>query len=436
MNLYPFGSNLQPNYDGDSLVDHILPSIDYQKAFVKIVSLAFCFLATYYLSIIILRNPHAKTKNRLRMELMKAQVESINPPIPFIGTQMKFMKSKDYFVNSEAVKTKFKNMSIAQRLEENAGYAAEQQTNEKPKGFAIVDNTPVPDAFLRCVSQPNQSKIEMEIPIHGEEQEIGGRKVGIASCQGMRPEMQDADIAQHLSFKVKGVEHAFEIFGIFDGHGKGGGRAAAFVKARLPQYLKNALESHNLEMLTEEGIFKAFEVCCQQLNHDYEDVGGTTATIAVLLNGQIWVVNVGDSRTILVNPEGKTIQASEDAKPNIPRYQETIERLGGFIEFGRVNGCLAPARAIGDKEIKGATGMQCVSPNPENTRFFLEDFKGGYLVLACDGLYDVATTNEVGQAITQMAESGESVETMSKRLVCQAIMNDSSDNVSVVVIQL
>jgi serine/threonine protein phosphatase PrpC len=256
-------------------------------------------------------------------------------------------------------------------------------------------------------------------------------QVGMASCQGARSTMEDAELAQHGTFKAGNKEHAFDVFGVFDGHG--GAEASAFVKENLMDYLANALQSHNPESLTDEGIFKAFKDCFEKISADYPGEDGTTATVAITLNGKVWVANVGDSRTILIDKEGQTTQASEDAKPNIARYKKKIEALGGFVTEGlgpaRINGVLAVGRAIGDKGVIG------VSASPKITAFPIEQFKGGHLVLACDGLYEVSTSNEVGAAVAKMAKDGESVENMSKRLVHQAIKNGSKDNVSAMVIK-
>ncbi|OGN58689.1 MAG: hypothetical protein A3C42_01330 [Chlamydiae bacterium RIFCSPHIGHO2_02_FULL_45_9] len=52
-----------------------------------------------------------------------------------------------------------------------------------------------------------------------------------------------------------------------------------------------------------------------------EPQSGTTATVAMILDGKLWTANVGDSRTILDNG----IQLSEDAKPTDTHYRKGIE---------------------------------------------------------------------------------------------------------------
>jgi protein phosphatase 1L len=318
-------------------------------------------------------------------------------------------------------------LSIPERLEKNRKFALDQQNQEKAKIFVITDG-PIPDTLT-----------PQDKPLNGKREQISNHKVGSASCEGIRPNMEDADLATEVTFTVNKTDFQAEVFGVFDGHG--GASASAFVQKNLAQYLKDALESNNQEALTEEGIFKALKACFKKLNEDYKDGAGTTATVAVILGNKLWVANVGDSRTILVKKDGSVTQASEDAKPEIERYKRKIESLGGFVEeraFGpqAVNGILAVARAIGDKALVGKTRKAVVSPDPKITNYALDDFKEGYLVLACDGLYDVATSNEVGKAIKEMADSGETEENMAKRLVQAAIVQGSTDNVSAMVIKL
>lgn len=334
-------------------------------------------------------------------------------------------KVKKLEVKEDEPITLKKGKAIEERLLKNRNYAQAQQIDQEAKGFELER-----ELFPKSISV----FLGCEGNIVGESKKISSiGDVGVASCQGWRDTMEDADIADEGSFKVKDKEYPFQIFGICDGHG--GSNASAFVKANFNIYLKEALEGNNQEKLTDEGIFKALRACFQKLDADYTGSDGTTATIAMILNGKIWVANVGDSRTILVK-DGQATQASEDAKPSIGRYKKKIEGLGGLVIGNLVNGILAVARAIGDKEIVGAEGECCVCPNPKTACYSLKDFKGGYLVLGCDGLYDIATTNEVGKAIQQMDEKRQSAEEMSRRLVFSAIKRGSRDNVSIVVVKL
>lgn len=312
--------------------------------------------------------------------------------------------------------------SISQRLEDNRKDAAEQQLQESDKGFSIAAGQ-VENEYDGSSIQVNQVMVNR-------------KPTGIASTQGLyRPTMEDADIATHASFRVDGEDCPFDLWGVFDGHG--GANASKFVKKNIVAYLKKELEASNSSKLTQQGIFSAIKKCFIALDQDYSGDDGTTATVAIRLAGQIFVANVGDSRTILVDKNGKAIQATEDAKPIMQKYSDKIRDLGGFVFWDRVNGELAVARAVGDKGIvSGKTGKCCVSPNPKITCYSEEEFADGYLVLACDGVTDVASTNEIGKGIYEMAQRNESVQEMSTKIVYHALKNGSKDNISAIVVKL
>ena len=323
--------------------------------------------------------------------------------------------------------------SIAARLEANRKDAERQQMHQFPTMRFTVDMD----------DPPTHVGINGKwMPIESDQLMLAGKEVGVASCQGRRNAMEDTEIAIETSFHVQDHLYSFHLFGVFDGHG--GANASHFVKGHISCYLKQAFEAHNRFTLTDEGIFKALKECCVALDRDFSGIGGTTATIAVILNDHIWIANVGDSRALLVQDEGVAIQATEDAKPEMDKYKRKVEQLGGEVTYAsdvngaiwRVNKILAVARAIGDKIILGKSGQCCISPKPKITRFPLKDFKGGYLALACDGLFDVASTNQVGQAIDKMAEEGNSVEKICQKLVYHAIQAGSRDNVTVMVVKL
>lgn len=73
-------------------------------------------------------------------------------------------------------------------------------------------------------------------------------------------------------------------------------------------------------------------------------------------------------------------------------------QAGGFIAEGRVNGSLNLSRALGDMEYKQArelsAGEQMVTALPEVRTLHLESGHE-FLLLACDGIWDVLTNQEV-----------------------------------------
>ena len=88
---------------------------------------------------------------------------------------------------------------------------------------------------------------------------------------------------------------------------------------------------------------------------------------------------------------------SEDHKPDNPGELSRIKRSGGFVEEGRVNGMLALSRALGDFEYKSNSQLQAkdqaVSAFPD-VRIEPIDSQTQFVLLACDGIWDVKTSQE------------------------------------------
>ena len=73
-----------------------------------------------------------------------------------------------------------------------------------------------------------------------------------------------------------------------------------------------------------------------------------------------------------------------------------VERGGGFVEEGRVNGIIAISRALGDWEYKNISFKpedNMVSGYPEVTIETLRP-DHDFIVLACDGIWDCMTSQE------------------------------------------
>lgn len=322
-----------------------------------------------------------------------------------------------------------RQQDIQQKLEKNRQAAQEQQTKEKSKGFILLQGD-ISESFTLFI--PYQGNTTRSI---GEQSKtMGGKQVGIASCEGAKNGMDNTDLASQLSFKINHQIFQAEVFSVFDGYQDV--KAALFVKEHVTLYLKKAFEEQSVSTLTDADIENALKKAFIKLDTDFPGNEGTAAIVAFVLNGKIWVANAGNSRALLINNEGTVKQASEDADPKIERYKKTIEKLGGTVFLNRINGNLELARSIGHKQVVGKSGQRCISPKPKITCYPLAEFQAGYLVLACHGLYKVASSHEVGKAIQEMNERGMSPYKMAKHLVYTAMMRGAQDNVTAMVIKL
>lgn len=166
-----------------------------------------------------------------------------------------------------------------------------------------------------------------------------------------------------------------------------------------------------------------------------------------MIDGDLWVANAGDSRAVLKNGDsswplfGYSVQQlSRDLKPGDSDMRRGIERRGGFVARNgclRVNGCLAVARAIGDWCLKGADGKKCVSPLPKISKVPKSKiWSGSNLVIACDGLWDVASSKQAIQAVKTEKQKGLNLDTVASNLASAAYHANSEDNISVMVVDL
>lgn len=116
--------------------------------------------------------------------------------------------------------------------------------------------------------------------------------------------------------------------------------------------------------------------------------------------------NSGDSRVLVWNQETGQVHGTKDHKPNDPLEKSRIEAAGGEVKEMsaggdrvqyRVNGNLNLCRALGDYEYKQSHDLpaeqQMITSCPDV--YTWECKEGDIVVLACDGIFDVKTNEEV-----------------------------------------
>jgi len=116
-----------------------------------------------------------------------------------------------------------------------------------------------------------------------------------------------------------------------------------------------------------------------------------------------------------------------------------IVSAGGFVEFGRVNGNLALSRAIGDFEFKQNFSLsaeaQIVTADPEIISHDI-DGEEEFLVLACDGIWDCLSSQQVIDFVRRGIYDGKEMQTICEEAMDRCLAPDSEiggvgcDNVS------
>ena len=239
--------------------------------------------------------------------------------------------------------------------------------------------------------------------------------------QGYRPEMED----QHTcATNIPGLEgHGF--FAVYDGHG---GDKAAILSERmvLPSIQKQkqyqayvaAPPAQRDPVLLAQAMADGFVACDAEMRPKLPppDTSGTTAVAVFITPTHIICANAGDSRGVYC--KGQVVALSEDHKPDDAGERARIERAGGHVAQGmmgmgpmRVDGDLAVSRCLGDFEYKRNQRLppveQKVSPLPECRTFVRDPAKDEMLVLACDGIWDVMSNQEVCDFVRMLLVEGE-----------------------------
>ncbi|KAF4655732.1 hypothetical protein FOL47_009312, partial [Perkinsus chesapeaki] len=197
--------------------------------------------------------------------------------------------------------------------------------------------------------------------------------------------------------------------------------------------IKACFSEHDHEMITNEGI-----------------KDGSTATVVLFDNGNLYTANCGDSRAILVRKNGTCCALTQDHKLDLESEREVVLRIARergqnpepeivnrrgtwrTLAGDRRRG-LAVSRSFGDREFKNSNhGLTCY---PYCTMSSLTE-EHVACVLASDGLWDVVTEEEVGEAIVMALEKYPilSPRYLAEELCRMALLRHSQDNITVVVI--
>jgi len=210
--------------------------------------------------------------------------------------------------------------------------------------------------------------------------------------------------------------------------------------------------------------------------NDDEDAG--TTAVMVLVTPQ-WIVcaNAGDSRAVFSKNGHKAVPLSYDHKPDDEEEERRIRAAGGYVAGGRVEGDLAVSRGLGDFRFKdldsallgtaagtAAAGASATQPNSMNDHATTngsssstkpvtpEDQKVSpvpdiivqnrnkehdeFIIVACDGIWDVQTNYEGVTTVANIFEEGES----DMGLVCEELLDlclrmGSKDNMTALVLK-
>jgi len=252
-------------------------------------------------------------------------------------------------------------------------------------------------------------------------------------------------------FKTLPEDPTIAFFAIYDGHG--GSEAATYCQ----KHLHTTIVSQDTWATSKtRACVEGFKTADKKFLKKLED-SGACANVAIVTDGgkKIIVANAGDSRCIL-SSGGKAVALSEDHKPGNPNEIKRIKAAdhtvetenvlieGKRIQIHRIDGQISISRSIGDGDFKDedlAPEKQAISCVPDiiEREFTAKD---QFLVMACDGLWDVMDNQEVVDFVSKRLSKTSnlndgSLSQIADDLVKYAI-NDkkSSDNVTAIIVHL
>ncbi|KAJ1271760.1 hypothetical protein BS78_06G150400 [Paspalum vaginatum] len=316
----------------------------------------------------------------------------------------------------------------------------------------------------------------LTVPVTRKTTEKGGNETldyAVSAMQGFRPTMEDA----HAAVLNLGTSPATSFFGVYDGHG--GPAVSKYCARHLHNELRKqeqfrddpriALERAFLRMDEKMRERKAgWELCAYGGNEHWSDykhatrftrylpicgkppyegpvMDGCTACVVLIRGNQIIVGNAGDSRCVLSRND-QAIELSTDFKPNLPAERQRIENAGHQVaiseargNIARIDDGIAISRSIGDLRYKNNTQLspmqQAVTAFPEvRSENITHDDQ--FLIIACDGIWDVMSSQEAVDFVRLYSSSNVELE-----FICEALLGHcvsrarGTDNMTVILVR-
>ncbi|NXU85610.1 PPM1A phosphatase, partial [Xiphorhynchus elegans] len=277
---------------------------------------------------------------------------------------------------------------------------------------------------------------------HNAQGQGNGLRYGLSSMQGWRVEMEDAHTA------VIGLPNGLDgwsFFAVYDGHA--GSQVAKYCCEHLLDHITSNQDFKGTDgppsvESVKSGIRTGFLQIDEHMRVISEkkhgaDRSGSTAVGVMISPQHTYFINCGDSRGLLCRNR-KVHFFTQDHKPSNPLEKERIQNAGGSVMIQRVNGSLAVSRALGDFDYKCVHGKgpteQLVSPEPEVYEIERSEEDDQFIILACDGIWDVMGNEELCDFVRSRLEVTDDLEKVCNEIVDTCLYKGSRDNMSVILI--
>lgn len=272
--------------------------------------------------------------------------------------------------------------------------------------------------------------------------------VGYSEMCGRRAKMEDSIVVR------PNIYADVDLYAIFDGHN--GSETADFCSFNLPKYFddetkdeqikhalqfiksptpksvgKNKTKDHLIRPSTAPNERFSEDYCnfvCESLEKSLETMNfnnGSTMAMVLMNQNEIIISHLGDTRVLLISETGKIKHVTSDHKPQRQDELKRILDCGGKVVNGRLDGIIAMSRSLGDFEVVG------LGNEPTITRIPLEK-EDKWVVIACDGLFEVMTNSEVASYTSKIESPVEYSYLLRNIAHCRL----SLDNISIIAVNL
>ncbi len=243
-------------------------------------------------------------------------------------------------------------------------------------------------------------------------------------------------------------------FGIWDGHG--GKEVSKYLYQNYNKYFVSKYMEYNYKKYKDfkNYIIQVHKHIQEKLEIEFKHfsyrVGSTSLTSFFFKEDNrlyYYIANLGDCRAVLCDKNNNACQLTQDHKPNSTVERSRISKMGGKIYYDgfdwRIKD-LSVSRAFGDMDAK-----PYVSHIPDIFKYSLRK-SDKFIILACDGLWDVLTNNQAisfvlgqielinrnlyGEKIQNINKKNNSKDNIAKLLAEHAIIKGSTDNISITII--
>jgi len=262
---------------------------------------------------------------------------------------------------------------------------------------------------------------------------------------------KDKTVGQDM-FSVTYLGNGWWLDLVADGHGTVGDFVADRVSRTLPHFF-NSTECSSLLMESPAKIDAAFELAFERTQKDVVDTlgpvfgnklmfSGTTCICLLRQEGSqmLHVAWVGDSKAILMKPDGTVVYKTEDHKPENPVERDRITTMGcEIVECKHDDGVTLQKINVAGQNYPAISftrsfGDQCVKELGVHAKPQVEHWdtapgkgmfaslkegslEGGFVLLASDGVWEFIEEQEVGTFIGNKMKEGKSAEELLPDLV-------------------